>query len=194
MSALKEMIKKQCPNGVKFSALQDIARVVRGERVTKKDLIENGQYPVISGGTSPLGYLNKKNRDKNTITIASYGTAGYVDWQTEDFWANDVCLCVYPNEGVNNRYLYFYLLSQQDYLYSKTTKAIPDHIPTEIIRELQIPVPPLEIQNEIVQILDNFAELTAELTAELSNRKKQYEYYRDLLLDFSNNEERERVK
>ena len=194
MSRLDDLIKEKCPNGVKFVELQEVAKIVRGERVTKKDLISDGVYPVVSGGTSPLGRLNQKNRDKDTITVASYGTAGYVNWQEEDFWANDVCLCIYPKSELDNRFLYFYLKSQQQYLYSKTTKAIPDHIPTEVIKELRIPVPPLEVQNEIVRILDNFAELTAELTAELSNRKKQYEYYRDLLLDFGENEQRERVK
>ena len=194
MSRLDDLVKEKCPNGVKFVELQEVAKIVRGERVTKKDLISDGVYPVVSGGTSPLGRLNQKNRDKDTITVASYGTAGYVNWQEEDFWANDVCLCIYPKSELSNRFLYFYLKSQQQYLYSKTTKAIPDHIPTEVIKELRTPVPPLEVQNEIVQILDNFAELTAELTAELSNRKKQYEYYRDLLLNFDENEQRERVE
>ena len=54
----------------------------------------------------------------------------------------------------------------------------------EAVMKYEIPVPPLEVQSEIVQILDNFAELTAELTAELEKRKKQYAYYRDKLLAF----------
>lgn len=54
-----------------------------------------------------------------------------------------------------------------------------------IARELEIPVPPLEVQRKIVEVLDNFSELTKELTAELEARKKQYEYYRDNLLNFN---------
>ena len=50
--------------------------------------------------------------------------------------------------------------------------------------DVTIPVPPVEVQREIVRVLDNFTELTAELTAELAARKKQYEYYRDTLLTF----------
>jgi type I restriction enzyme S subunit len=50
--------------------------------------------------------------------------------------------------------------------------------------EVEIPLPPLEIQREVVEILDKFAQLTAELTAELQKRKKQYEHYRDKLLGF----------
>ena len=52
------------------------------------------------------------------------------------------------------------------------------------IKAIRVPLPPIEVQREIVRILDNFTELTAELTAELSARKKQYEYYRDKLLTF----------
>ena len=54
-----------------------------------------------------------------------------------------------------------------------------------MIEDFEIPVPPLEVQRKIVEVLDNFSELTAELTAELEARKKQYEYYRDNLLNFS---------
>ena len=57
-----------------------------------------------------------------------------------------------------------------------------------VTEEFVIPVPPLEVQREIVRILDNFTELTAELTAELIARKKQYEYYRNSLLSFSGDE------
>ena len=79
------------------------------------------------------------------------------------------------------------------YQIGKTASGVTRfNVSKERMKSVKIPVPPLEIQNEIVQILDNFAELTAELTAELSNRKKQYEYYRDLLLNFDENEQRER--
>ena len=57
-------------------------------------------------------------------------------------------------------------------------------LPTDVISNLQIPILPLHVQSEIVRILDNFTELTAELTAELHERKKQYTYYRDKLLTF----------
>ena len=53
-----------------------------------------------------------------------------------------------------------------------------------LVSTMSIPVPPIPVQEEIVRILDNFAELTAELTAELSKRKQQYQYYRDMLLTF----------
>ena len=64
------------------------------------------------------------------------------------------------------------------------TGAIPSLTQT-VLSRIEIPVPPLEVQRKIVEVLDNFSELTAELTAELEARQKQYEYYRDNLLNFN---------
>ena len=183
MSKIDELIKEKCPNGVERKPLREIAKIKRGERITKKDITDDGEYPVMSGGVKPMGRYKDKNRDANTITISSYGAAGFVNYVEEDFWANDVCLSVYPDEKILiNRYLYFVLKAQQQYIYDNTTKAIPDHIPTKFLEDLQIPVPPLEIQQEIVGMLNSFTELEAELT----KRKQQYEHYRDYLLSFEN--------
>ena len=187
MSKIDELIKEKCPNGVERKPLREIAKIKRGERITKKDITDDGEYPVMSGGVKPMGRYKDKNRDANTITISSYGAAGFVNYVEEGFWANDVCLSVYPDEKILiNRYLYFALKAQQQYIYDNTTKAIPDHIPTKFLEDLQIPLPPLEIQQEIVGILNSFTELEAELEAELTKRKQQYEYYRDHLLSFEN--------
>lgn len=185
MSKIEELIDKLCPDGVKYRKIEDVAIIKRGDRITKRDLKEEGSYKVISGGVEPMGYYDEYNRDEKTITISSYGYAGYVSFIEEKFWANDVCLCVFPNDIVNNKYLYYSLKNMQEYFFSKTTKAIPDHIPTEIIKETCIPVPPLEVQCEIVHILDNFTLLSAELSAELKARQKQYEFYSKNLFDFN---------
>lgn len=184
MSNLEELIQEYCPNGVEMIELFKIAKIVRGDRITKKDIVEDGAFPVISGGQMPMGRYGKYNREASTITISSYGAAGYIGFQLEKFWANDVCLCVFPSEKVENKYLYYALKTKQNYLYSKTTKAIPDHIPTTVLQELKIPLPALPVQREIVRILDSFTLYSAELTAELTARRKQYEFYRDKLLNF----------
>ena len=185
MSKLEELIQQYCPNGVKYYHLNDVATIKRGERVTKAQLIPDGQYPVISGGVKPLGYLSRYNREANTITIAQYGTAGYVDWQQNQFWANDVCYSVFSSKIINNRFLYFVLLHNQQLLYSLKTNAIPACLPLDKLAGVEIPVPPLPVQEEIVRILDNFTELQAELQAELQKRKLQYNYYLDNLLNFN---------
>ena len=63
---------------VEWKTLGEVCEIIRGVRVTKKDLIVDGQYPVVSGGTGYMGYINKYNREENVITIAQYGSAGYV--------------------------------------------------------------------------------------------------------------------
>ena len=74
----------------------------------------------------------------------------------------------------------------QKQIKKKTKGAGQATITVEDIREFVVPVPPLEIQKEIVHVLDSFTLLTAELAAELEARKKQYEFYRDQLLSFGN--------
>ncbi|AGU78357.1 restriction endonuclease subunit S [Streptococcus intermedius] len=180
MDILEEI--QNCP--VEWKELGEVCEIVRGVRITKKELIEKG-FPVVSGGTSFMGYTNKYNREANTITIAQYGTAGYVDWQSEKFWANDVCFSVYPRKSILNRFLYYFLKNKQNYLYEISNRtAVPYSISKEKILRIKIPIPPLEIQEKIVQILDKMTEYVTELTSELTSRKKQYSYYRDKLLSF----------
>ena len=178
MTHIEQLIQDMCPYGVEFKRLGEVTNIIRGERVTKAQLIENGQYPVVSGGVNPMGYIDKYNREANTITIAQYGTAGYVNYITEKFWANDVCYSVFPNDELINRFLYYYLVYQQGYFYAvRNTDAVPYSIALEKIKALEIPIPPIEIQKKIVECLDKFSALAAELQAELQMRRKQYEYY-----------------
>ena len=136
-----------------------------------------------------MGYLNKWNREESTITIAQYGTAGYVNWQKEKFWANDVCFSVCPNKKILNRYLYHFLVKKQEYLYSISNKsAIPYSISREKILRIKIPVPPIAVQEHIVSILDKFDDLVQNtlkgIPKEIELRQEQYEYYREKLLSF----------
>ena len=177
MTHIEQMIQDMCPNGVEFKKLGEVTTIIRGERVTKSQLIENGQYPVVSGGVNPMGYIDKYNREENTITIAQYGSAGFVNYINEKFWANDVCYSVYPNEELINKFLYYYLVHKQGYFYAvRNTDAVPYSIALEKIKDLDTPIPPLEIQKKIVECLDKFSALAAELQAELQMRRKQYEY------------------
>ncbi|WP_148823687.1 restriction endonuclease subunit S [Campylobacter concisus] len=188
MSKIFDLINELCPDGVEFKELGEIADIVRGQRVTKAELQNDGKYPVVSGGIKPLGFLNKFNREANTITVAQYGTAGYINFIEEKFWANDVCYCIFPKKEISNKFLLYCLMKNQEFIYSLRTNAIPAHLPQKLLSEIKLPVPPMEVQREIVHILDSFTsvteELMAKLTAELIARKKQYEFYRDFLLSF----------
>ncbi|QRI43950.1 type I restriction-modification system, specificity subunit S, partial [Mycoplasma phage sp.] len=171
---------------IKWKKLGDICSIERGTRIIKKELVSNGIYPVISGGVEPMGYFDKSNREANTITIAQYGVAGFVNWQAEKFWANDVCYSLLPNETIMNKYLFYFLKSKQEYIYSISNKtAIPYSIDKESILNIEIPIPSLNIQNRIVKILDKFSALSENtkglLPKEIQQRQAQYKYYRDKL-------------
>ena len=176
---LLEMLENE---PVVWKKLGDVCKIIRGVRVTKKELLETG-YPVVSGGIGYMGYIEKYNREAETITIAQYGTAGYVNIQKEKFWANDVCFSVIPNEIVLNKFLYYFLVNNQEYLYSISNRsATPYSISKEKILNIDIPIPRVEVQEEIVKTLDKFTKYVTELQTELQKRTDQYTYYRDTLL------------
>ena len=191
MSKVVELLELYNPNGVFQSDLREVSSIIRGKRVTKRDVKESGDYPVISGGESPMGYYDTFNRDANTITIAQYGAAGYVDFQKNKFWANDVCYSILPFESVDNKYLYYTLKSKQNFIYSiRNTDAVPFSLPINTLYSIQIPLPHIKVQEEIVKILDSFTNLIDALNEELSLRQKQFEYYREKLLTFDDDVEK----
>ncbi|MDD6025013.1 MAG: restriction endonuclease subunit S [bacterium] len=186
MSKLQELIDRLCPDGVEFKPLGEVCEIKRGERVTKNQVNNIGSYPVISGGVTPMGYLEKFNREANTITVAQYGTAGFVNWQDKRFWANDICYSLFPADVLDNRFLYYFLKNSSPIIDKLVNRdAVPFHLPQNNISNISIPIPPLEVQDEIVKILDRFADYAAELQVELQARRLQYEYYRNLLLTFN---------
>jgi len=185
MTKLECLIAELCPDGVEYKKLTDVAIINRGVRLIKNQLFESGKYPVYQNSMTPLGYYGKKNNNANTTFIISAGAAGEIGYSDVDFWAADDCFCFICLEYLQNRYLYYALLCQQNYLFSKVRKASVPRLARTVIEQLQIPLPPLPVQYEIVRILDNFTELTNELTNELTTRIKQYEYYRNYLLTFN---------
>uniref|UniRef100_UPI001E357213 restriction endonuclease subunit S n=1 Tax=Helicobacter pylori TaxID=210 RepID=UPI001E357213 len=153
--------------------LGDIAEIKRGVRLTKNELDVFGKYPVVSGGVGFLGYTNNFNRYENTITIAQYGTAGYVNFQKNKFWANDVCFCIYPNKDIiKNIFLYYFLKVNQNYLYEISNRnATPYSISKDKILDFEIPLPPLNEQIAIANVLSG---LDHEIIS-LKNKKRQFE-------------------
>lgn len=183
MSKIEELINKLCPNGVKYTSLGNICEIKTGKGLTKNDTKEDGIYPIISGGVLPLGYYEKYNRDAGNVTIARAGNAGYVNYIETPFWCNDKCFSVIPfqNNNIDKKYMYYFLKNiEEDIISLKSTGTVPT-VNTEKVSKIKIPVPPLEVQCEIVHILDDFTLLSAELSAELKERQMQYEYYKDSL-------------
>ena len=182
MSKLKELIDRLCPDGVEFKPLGEICNVLRGKRLTKTEMVSNGTFPVYHGGLEPLGYYNQYNRPAKSVMIinvgASAGTVGFCD---QEFWSSDGCFCLSHSDKVISKYLYYYLSNNQFNFITKVRHAGIPTLDANVILNYAIPVPPIEVQEEIVKILDRFADYAAELQA----RKEQYEYYRNLLLTFN---------
>lgn len=179
---------------VEWKTLGSIAELKRGTSITKKDVID-GTIPVVAGGRTPAYYHNTSNRDGQTIVIAGSGAyAGFVSWWEEPIFVSDA-FTVKPHNILLPRYCYHFLMNMQQQLHEfKSGGGVP-HVYPRDVSPILIPIPcpdtpekSLAIQSEIVRILDKFTALTAELTAELNMRKKQYNYYRDQLLSFDEGE------
>lgn len=183
MSKLQELIKQHCPNGVEYKKLGELISIYTGVQFNKRDMNEQGMYPVINGGINPSGFVDNYNEEASTITVSQGGaSAGYVAWQYQPFWAGAHCFVVkIISDKLLNRYLFFFLKNQEFLLQQMQHGAGIPALNRDRIRNLEIPVPPLEVQEEIVKILDCFSEYAAELQA----RREQYEYYRDKLLSFN---------
>jgi len=192
MSRLDEVIKELCPNGVEYKELKDICVIKKGVQLNKEKLLEEAEYPVINGGILPSGYWNDYNVKENTITISQGGaSAGYVQYISTKFWAGAHCYYLeLKDKNINYRYIYHFIKMKQDKLTSSQVGAGIPSIEKKILENLLIPVPPLEVQDEIVRILDDYTksveELKEKLNKELIARKKQYSWYRDYLLKFEN--------
>ncbi len=192
MSKIYELIAQLCPDGVSFKRLNEISEMKRGTSITKKDIVE-GDIPVISGGRMPAYYCNSYNRDGETITVAGSGAgAGYVQYWNQPIFVCDA-FSVKGKEYVITKYLYYCLSNMQEYIYSTKKGGGVPHVHISNIENVMLPVPPLKVQREIVHILDSFTLLTAELTAELTVRKKQYQYYRNKMLTFETKVTRKRL-
>lgn len=186
MKNLETLIQELCPDGVEFVKLGGVCEIKRGIRVVKKDLQETGKIPVYQNSLVPLGYKDEFNYPSNVAFVISAGAAGDVGYSEVPFWAADDCLTITCPSNIENKYVYYFLKNYEYKIKSKVRKASIPRLSRKVVDDLEIPLPPIEVQTEIVRILDKFTSLEAELEAELDCRKRQYEYYRDKLLSFDN--------
>lgn len=183
MSEIKRLIERLCPEGVEFRKLGEVCEMQRGTSMTKKNAIE-GDIPVISGGREPAFYINIANRDGETITVAGSGAgAGYVQYWNKPIFVNDA-FSVKGTDTLLTKYVFYCMKNMQKKITETQKGGGVPHVHISSIENFEIPVPPLEVQRKIVEILDHFTELEARLEAELEARRKQYEYYRNALLSF----------
>lgn len=207
MSKLNELIEKLCPNGVEYKRLGEVASISRGGNFQKKDFLEQG-VPCIHYGQiytkyglfadKTFTFISEEKAEKQKMAAKNDIIMAVTSENIED-----VCKCVawlgsedvavsghtaIIHHTLEAKYLVYFLhsehFSMQKRKLAHGTKVI--EVTPDKLNDVMLPVPPLEVQREIVHILDYFTlltdELKAELTAELIARKKQYDFYRDKLL------------
>lgn len=194
MSKINDLIKELCPNGVKKYTIKDICLVTRGRVISKMELQENiGEYPVYSSQTLNNGVFGKINTYDFEGQYVQWTTdganAGSIFYRNGKFSVTNVCgLLKVKDEyfnAINTNYL-SYALTMESKKYVNYATSNPK-LMSNVMERITVLIPPIEIQEEIVKILDKFgkleAELEAELETELEARKSQYEFWRGKLLN-----------
>lgn len=187
MSKLEELLNKLCSDGVEFIKLD---KCLSYEQPTKyivkcKDYIETGLPVLTAGQTFILGYTDETegvfnaSKDNPVIIFDDFTTSFH--WVDFDFKIKSSAMkMLRPRADMNIsfRFVYYAMKCIKYQTLEHSRQWISKY------SQLEIPLPPIEVQNEIVRILDCFTQLEAELEAELDCRKRQYEFYRDQLLSF----------
>lgn len=181
MSEIKKLIERLCPEGVEYKKLGEICKTISAPRkLQKNEYQDEGLFPVIDQGQEFIvGYTDETEGLLPSSEYVLYGDHTRI---VKYYWGSfmqgaDGLKILKFNNLILTRYAYHAICH-----YNIPSVGYRRH--WSLAKEIEIPVPPIEVQSKIVEILDNFTELEAELKAELEARRKQYEYYRNQLLTF----------
>lgn len=188
MSRLDELIKELCPDGVEYINLENMAEIGTG-RSDRKDSCEDGRYPFYVRSKDILK-INNYEYDETAIIIPGEGGIGEIFHYVDGKYAlhQRAYRIHVVTDKLNSKYLYYYMFSKfKKFIIQKAVSATVTSIRKPMIQKFPVAVPPLPVQEEIVKILDkftnDFAELQIELQDEFQARKKQLEYYKEILTD-----------
>nr|WP_282441433.1 restriction endonuclease subunit S [Moraxella osloensis] len=184
-----------------WSSIGEIGEVRMCKRILKEQTTTNGEIPFYKIGTFGKKadafisrdifneYKQKYNYPKKgEILISASGTIGRTvvfDGEDAYFQDSNIVWIEHDESRILNEFLYYVY---QNVNWGASEGGTISRLYNENLRKILIPIPPLDVQAEIVRILDTFTAVTAELTAELNMREKQYQYYRDKFLSFSSDE------
>ena len=178
MSRLTELIEELCPDGVEFRPLSDLVRIRNG---CDYKTLSPGNVPVYGSG-GVMTHVSEALGEGPTVLIPRKGSLDNIFFVEGEFWTVDTIFYTEIASDLDPKFFYYKMktmhLSQMN-----EAAGVPSMNQRKLGR-IQIPVPPLEVQREIVRILDQFTTLEAELEAELEARRTQYEHYRNHLLSY----------
>ncbi|HJP96477.1 MAG TPA: restriction endonuclease subunit S [Candidatus Saccharimonadales bacterium] len=185
MSKIDDLIKQYCPDGVEFKPIGQVAEVGTGNS-DRKDATPNGEYPFYVRSKNILR-ISSYAFDEEAIIIPGEGGVGDIFHYVNGRYAlhQRAYRIHFITPTISTKYAYYYFVANfKRFITKKAVNATVASIRKPMIMDFKIAVPPLEVQQEIANILDKFTQLEAELEVELEARKKQYEYYRNQLLTF----------
>lgn len=211
MSKMQELIRELCPKGVEWKRMDEVFEMKNGYTPSKANqgFWENGDIPwfrmedIRQNGrilSDSIQHITKEAVKggrlfpANSFIMATTATIGEHALIIVDSLANQrfTNLTIRKSliKQIHVKYLFYYLFIVGEWCKNNTNVSGFASVDMKKFKKLEIPLPPLEVQNEIVRILDTFTAHAAELQAELQARKEQYEYYRNKLLTFDENDER----
>ncbi|RKV54997.1 restriction endonuclease subunit S [Helicobacter pylori] len=196
---LKTLLQTLAPKGVGFKKIGELFKRNKGINITAAQMkelhSEIGKVRIFAGGATKAD-INYKDISKKdiinceSVIIKSRGNIGFEYYNQPFSHKNEIWSYSSKTNQMLVKFLYYYLSNNQDY-FQKLAQSSSVKLPQLSVSdtdEYEVPIPPLEIQQEIVKILDQFSLLTTDLLAgipaEIKARKKQYEYYREKLLTF----------
>lgn len=175
MSRIDDLIAEYCPDGVEYKRLGDVCKIKNGKDYKH---LSAGDIPVYGSGGVMDVRVDTSVYNRPTVLLPRKGSIANVFYVDGPFWNVDtIFYTVIDEEQVIPRYLYHVMMNAHIENYSTGSAARPS-LTQSALNKIEIPVPPLPVQEEIVRILDSFSSLEAELEA----RRKQYAYYRDQLI------------
>lgn len=182
MSRLSELIAELCPDGVEYKALGEVIVPEFGIRITKKK--DAGTlYPVYGGGGESFR-TDAFNREDRIVVSRFAMSETCVRRVSGKFWLLDSGLTYSVIDGISSgEYVGQWLFANQRSIYACSSQSAQRNLITDKFLQLKIPVPPIEVQREIVRVLDSFQELDDVLTAEIESREKQFDTYLSTLME-----------
>ncbi|GAA9672203.1 hypothetical protein HpVH120_05140 [Helicobacter pylori] len=188
MNRIEKLLQTLAPKGVEFRKLGEVCEILDNRRIPiAKNKRNPGIYPYY-GANGIQDYIDSYIFDGDFVLVGEDGSVinkdntPVVNWASGKIWVNNHAHVLQTKNELKLKFLYFYL---QTIDVSYCVAGTPPKINQENLKKITIPIPPLEVQQEIVKILDAFTELNTELNTELKARKKQYQYYQNMLLDFN---------
>lgn len=191
---IDRLVAELCPDGVEYRPLESLGKRNKGTAITASKMRSlepgNKDLRIFAAGSTFVDTDSSNIPAKDilhgpAIIVKSRGYIGFEYYEKSFTHKNEMWSYTLDSNIVNQKFIYYYLLTQAYYL-QELARSKSVKLPQLSVKDtdsLEVPVPPLEIQEAIVEILDKFTNLEAELEAELEARTLQYEYYRDSLFE-----------